>query len=117
MAVISWGPTTVTLDMFFIGCRVCVRGKGGTCGRVVRLMPMTGRVVVRLDPPHPSWRGALRSFRPEHLAILPLAADAAVSIEPGARASARRQINHTSNLRASSDVLGVAPIARKPWPT
>ncbi|MGC1887662.1 MAG: SDR family oxidoreductase, partial [Stellaceae bacterium] len=30
---------------------------------------MTGRVVVRLDPPHLAWRGTLRSFRPERLVI------------------------------------------------
>jgi len=58
-----------TLDMLSIGSRVCLRGRPQRRGEVVRLMPMTGRVVVRLDPPHPSWRGALRSFRPEHLAI------------------------------------------------
>jgi hypothetical protein len=58
-----------TLDILFIGCRVCVRGQPQTCGEVVRVMPMTGRVVVRLDPPHPSWRGTLRSFRPERLVI------------------------------------------------
>jgi hypothetical protein len=58
-----------TLGMLFIGCRVRVRRKPLTCGEVVRVMPMTGRVVVRLDPPHPSWRGTLRSFRPERLVI------------------------------------------------
>jgi hypothetical protein len=60
-----------TLDMLFVGGRVCVRGRPQTCGEIVRLMPMTGRVVVRLDPPHPSWRGTLRSFRPESLVIFP----------------------------------------------
>ena len=58
-----------TLDVLFVGCRVCVRRKPQTCGEVVRVMPMTRRVVVRLDPPHPSWRGTLRSFRPERLVI------------------------------------------------
>ena len=58
-----------TLDVLFVGCRVCVRRKPQTCGEVVRVMPMTGRVVVRLDPPHPSWRRTLRSFRPERLVI------------------------------------------------
>ena len=58
-----------TLDMLFIGCRVCVRGRPQTCGEVVRVMPMMGRVIVRVDPPHPSWRGALRSFRQERLVI------------------------------------------------
>jgi hypothetical protein len=58
-----------TLDMLYVGCRVCVRGRPQTCGVVARIMPMTGRVVVRLDPPHPSWRGTLRSFRPERLVI------------------------------------------------
>jgi hypothetical protein len=58
-----------TLDILFIGCRVCVRRQPQTCGEVVRVMPMTRRVVVRLDPRHPSWRGTLRSFRPERLVI------------------------------------------------
>lgn len=58
-----------TLDVLFVGCRVCVRGRPRTCGEVTRIMPMTGRVVVRLDPPHPSWRGTLRSFRPERLVV------------------------------------------------
>jgi len=58
-----------TLGMLFIGCRVRVRRKPLTCGEVVRIVPMTGRVVVRLDPPHPSWRGTLRSLRPERLVI------------------------------------------------
>ena len=58
-----------TLDVLFVGCRVCIRRKPRTCGEVVRVMPMAGRVVVRLDPPHPSWRGTLRSFRPERLVI------------------------------------------------
>jgi hypothetical protein len=58
-----------TLDILFIGCRVCVRGQPQTCGEVVRVMPMTGRVVVRLDPPHPTRRGTLRSLRPERLVI------------------------------------------------
>ena len=39
------------------------------CGRVVRLMLVTGRAVVRLDPPHPNWRGTLRSFRSGRLVI------------------------------------------------
>ena len=60
-----------TLGMLFIGCRVCVRRKPLTCGEVVRIVPMTGRVIVRLDPPHPSWRGTLRSFRPERLVFTP----------------------------------------------
>ena len=71
ITAIGWGPGAVTIDMLFIGCRVCVRCRRRTHGQVVRLMPMTGRVVVRLDPPHPNWRGALRSFRPEQLAICP----------------------------------------------
>jgi hypothetical protein len=58
-----------TLDMLFVGCRVCVRRRPRTCGVVARIIPMTGRVIVRLDPPHPSWRGTLRSFRPERLII------------------------------------------------
>jgi len=58
-----------TLDVLFVGCRVCVRGRPQTRGEVARIMPMAGRVVVRLDPPHPSWRGTLRSFRPERLVI------------------------------------------------
>jgi hypothetical protein len=58
-----------TLEMLFTGGRVCVRGRPQTCGEVVRIMPMMGRVIVRLDPPHPSWRGTLRSFRPERLVI------------------------------------------------
>ena len=58
-----------TLDVLFVGCRVCVHGRPRTCGVVTRIMPMTGRVVVRLDPPHPSWRGTLRSFRPERLVV------------------------------------------------
>jgi hypothetical protein len=58
-----------TLDVLFVGCRVCVRRKPQTCGEVVRVMPMTGRVVVRLDPPHPTGRGTLRSLRPERLVI------------------------------------------------
>jgi len=66
---ISNGRYGITSDVLSIGSRVCVRGRLGTCGRVVRLMPMTRRVVVRLDPPHPSWRGTLRSFHPEHLVI------------------------------------------------
>ena len=60
-------PTT--LDVLFVGCRVCVRGRPRTCGVVTRIMPMTGRVVVRLDPSHPSWRGTLRSFCPERLVV------------------------------------------------
>jgi hypothetical protein len=58
-----------TLDMLFIGCRVWVRGRPQTCGEVVRVMPMMGRIIVRLDPRHPSGRGTLRSFRPERLVI------------------------------------------------
>jgi hypothetical protein len=58
-----------TLDMLFIGCRVGVRRKPRTCGEVVRIVPMTDRVIVRLDRPHPSWRGTLRTFRPERLVI------------------------------------------------
>jgi hypothetical protein len=58
-----------TLDILFVGCRVCVRGRPRTCGEVTRIMPMTGRVIVRLDPPHPRWRGTLRSFRPERLVL------------------------------------------------
>jgi hypothetical protein len=66
-------PTT--LDMLCVGGRVCVRGRPHTCGEVVRLIPMTGRVIVRLDPPHPAWRGTLRSFRPERLLICDMAAE------------------------------------------
>jgi hypothetical protein len=58
-----------TLDMLFVGCRVCVRRKPQTCGEVVRVIPMTRRVIVRFDPPYPTRRGTLRSFRPERLAI------------------------------------------------
>jgi hypothetical protein len=58
-----------TLDLLFVGCRVCVRRKPRTCIEVVRVMPMTGRVVVRLDPPHPTRHGTLRSLRPERLVI------------------------------------------------
>ena len=58
-----------TLHVLFLGCRVCVRGRPQTCGEIARIMPMAGRVVVRLDPPHPRWRGALRSFRPERLVL------------------------------------------------
>ena len=57
------------LDMLCVGGRVRVRGRPHTCGEVVRVIPMTGRVIVRLDPPHPAWRGTLRSFRPERLVI------------------------------------------------
>jgi hypothetical protein len=46
---ISNGRYGITSDVLSIGSRVCVPGRFGTCGRVVRLMPMTGRVVVRLD--------------------------------------------------------------------
>jgi hypothetical protein len=60
---------STTLDMLWVGGRVCVRGRPHTCGEVVRVIPMTGRVIVRLDPPHPAWRGTLRSFRPERLVI------------------------------------------------
>ena len=58
-----------TLAKLSVGSRVRVCGQPQTCGEVVRLMPMTGRVVVRLDPPHLAWRGTLRSFRPERLVI------------------------------------------------
>jgi hypothetical protein len=54
-------------DMPSVGRRVRVRGRRQICGEIVRVMPMTGRVVVRLDPPHPKWRGTLRSFRPGRL--------------------------------------------------
>ena len=47
-------------------------------------MPMTGRVVVRLDPTHPSWRGTLRSFRPERLVICS-AADNVPALSTAAR--------------------------------
>jgi hypothetical protein len=59
----------ITLDMLFVGSRVCVCGRPQICGEVIRVIPMTGRVIVRLDPPHPAWRGTLRSFRPERLVI------------------------------------------------
>jgi len=58
-----------TLDILSTGSRVCLHGRPQSCGEVVRLIPMTGRVIVRLDPPHPSWRGTLRSFRLERLVI------------------------------------------------
>jgi hypothetical protein len=58
-----------TLTELFVGARVCVRGRPRTCGEVVRIVPMMGRVVVRLDPPHANWRGRLRSFRPDRLVI------------------------------------------------
>ena len=58
-----------TLTELFVGARVCVRGRPRTCGGVVRIMPMMGRVVVRLDSPHANWRGRLRSFRPDRLVI------------------------------------------------
>ena len=60
-----------TLSMLFVGSRVRLRGQPQTSGEVVRVIPMTGRVIVRLDPPHPAWRGTLRSFRPERLEIYP----------------------------------------------
>lgn len=34
-----------TLNMLFVGSRVCVRGQPQTCGEVVRVIPMTGRVI------------------------------------------------------------------------
>jgi hypothetical protein len=58
-----------TLDMLLIGGRVCLRGRARTCGDIVRVMPMMGRVVVRLDPRYPNRRGVLRSFRPERLVM------------------------------------------------
>jgi hypothetical protein len=58
-----------TFDTLFIGCRVCVRGKQQRRGQIVRLIPMTGRVIVRLDPPYPTRRGTLRSFCPKRLVI------------------------------------------------
>jgi hypothetical protein len=58
-----------TLDMLFLGDRVRVCDQPQTCGEVVRVMPMTRRVVVRLDPPYPTRRGTLRSFHPERLVI------------------------------------------------
>jgi hypothetical protein len=85
-----------TLDMLFVGSRVCVCGRPQICGEVARPAAstletrvgnpnrrhyrvsrsgrrvgrkLTGRVIVRLDPPHPAWRGTLRSFRPERLVI------------------------------------------------
>jgi len=57
-----------TLDKLSVGQRVCDRPQ---TGEIVRVMPMTGRVVVRLDPPHPKRRGTLRSLRPVQLAICP----------------------------------------------
>jgi len=57
------------LDILSTGRRVRLRGRPQSCGEVVRLIPMTGRVIVRLDPPHPSWRGTLRSFRLKRLVI------------------------------------------------
>jgi|SRR5215467_4987768 len=59
-----------TLDKLSVGQRVCVCDRPQT-GEIVRVMPMTGRVVVRLDPPHPKRRGTLRSLRPVQLAICP----------------------------------------------
>jgi hypothetical protein len=85
-----------TLDMLFVRSRVCVCGRPQICGEVARPAAstletrvgnpnrrhyrvsrsgrrvgrkLTGRVIVRLDPPHPAWRGTLRSFRPERLVI------------------------------------------------
>jgi hypothetical protein len=60
-----------TLDMLFVGCRVCIRRKPQTRGEVVRVMPTTHRVVVRLDPRYSTRRGTLRSLRPENLVICP----------------------------------------------
>jgi hypothetical protein len=57
------------LEMLFIGCRVCIRRKPQSCGEVVRVMTMSHRVLVRLDPPNPSRHSTLRSFRPERLVI------------------------------------------------
>ena len=53
--------------MLWVGRRVRVCDRSQIRGEIVRVMPMTGRVVVRLDPPHPKWRGTLRSFRTERL--------------------------------------------------
>ena len=58
-----------TLGELFIGARVCVRGRPRVCGKIVQIMPKMGRVVVRLDPPHPDGRGRLRSLRPGQLVI------------------------------------------------
>ena len=67
--VAFWESRDTTLGELFVGGRVCVRGRPRTCGEVVRVMPMMGRVIVRLDAPHANWRGKLRSFRPERLVI------------------------------------------------
>ena len=69
LPIVSNQDQKTTLDMLAIGYRVYVCNRPQTCGEVVRVMPMTGRVVVRLDPPHPRWRGTLRSFRPERLVL------------------------------------------------
>ena len=71
MSVASKQRSHTTLDMLFVGGRVYVCDQPQICGEVVRVMPMMGRVIVRLDPPHANWRGRLRSFRPERLVIFP----------------------------------------------
>jgi len=53
--------------VLYVGRRVRVCDRPQVSGEVVRVMPITGRIIVRLDPPHPKWRGALRSFRRERL--------------------------------------------------
>jgi hypothetical protein len=58
-------------DRFSVGGRVRVCARHQVCGEIVRVMPMTGRVLVRLDPPHPKRRGTLRSLRAAQLVIWP----------------------------------------------
>jgi hypothetical protein len=61
--------SATTLGELFVGARVCLRRSPRTCGEIVQIMPKMGRVVVRLDPPHPNARGRLRSLRRERLVI------------------------------------------------
>jgi hypothetical protein len=52
-----------------VGRRIRLCDRPQICGEIVRVMPMTGRVVVRLDPSYPTRRGTLRSLRPKRLVI------------------------------------------------
>jgi len=61
--------SSLGFDMLSVGRRVRVCDRRQICGEVVRVLPMTGRIVVRLDPPHPKRRGTLRSLRPVQLVI------------------------------------------------
>jgi len=69
LSIVSNQDHNTTLNMLSPGHRVRVCDRPQTWGEVVRVMPMTGRVIVRLDPPHPRGRGTLRTFRPERLVI------------------------------------------------